>query len=65
MQIGDVNNTVHAAEAFIGKIERDWWLSSFSALSRNLKHKGVSTPDRRHATRWSIIKFINADRLRY
>ena len=31
---------------FHGKIERDWWLSSFSALSRNLRHGGVSTPDR-------------------
>ncbi len=31
---------------FIGKIERDWWLSSFSALSRNLRHGGVSMPDR-------------------
>jgi len=31
---------------FVGKIERDWWLSSFSALSRNLRHGGVSTPDR-------------------
>ena len=35
-----------APETFTGKIERDWWLSSFSALSRNLKHKGISTPDR-------------------
>ena len=41
-------NNVEAlsAESFKGKIERDWWLSSFSALSRNLKHKGVSRPDR-------------------
>jgi len=31
---------------FVGSIERDWWLSSFSALSRNLRHGGVSTPDR-------------------
>ena len=31
---------------FVGKIERDWWLSSFSALSRNLRHGGVSKPDR-------------------
>ena len=31
---------------FHGKIERDWWLSSFSALSRNLRHGGVSKPDR-------------------
>jgi len=34
------------ASKFVGKIERDWWLSSFSALSRNLRHGGVSTPDR-------------------
>lgn len=31
---------------FNGKIERDWWLSSFSALSKNLRHNGVSAPDR-------------------
>lgn len=31
---------------FSGKIERDWWLSSFTALSRNLRHGGVSSPDR-------------------
>jgi len=35
-----------SAAKFTGKIERDWWLSSFSALSRNLRHGGVSTPDR-------------------
>lgn len=31
---------------FTGHIERDWWLSSFSALSRNMKHVGISMPDR-------------------
>ncbi len=31
---------------FTGRIERDWWLSSFSALSKNLRHGGISTPDR-------------------
>ncbi|MGB1262566.1 MAG: exodeoxyribonuclease V subunit beta [Cognaticolwellia sp.] len=36
---------VHVA-SFAGKIERDWWLSSFSALSKNLRHNGVSGPDR-------------------
>ncbi|WDE07751.1 exodeoxyribonuclease V subunit beta [Thalassomonas viridans] len=40
--------------AFHGKIERDWWLSSFSALSRNLRHGGVSTPDRDGETGVSI-----------
>jgi len=53
----DVNNYQHSdldltstllpeVSKFHGKIERDWWLSSFSALSRNLRHGGVSTPDR-------------------
>ncbi|MEY8199842.1 MAG: UvrD-helicase domain-containing protein, partial [Colwellia sp.] len=37
-------NTV--VSKFIGKIERDWWLSSFTALSRNIRHAGVSNPDR-------------------
>lgn len=41
-----INIDALSAESFCGKIERDWWLSSFSALSRNLKHKGVSSPDR-------------------
>jgi len=31
---------------FTSTIERDWWLSSFSALSRNIRHAGVSNPDR-------------------
>jgi len=31
---------------FNGNIERDWWLSSFTALSRNIRDNGVSTPDR-------------------
>ena len=30
---------------FQGKIERNWWLSSFSSLTRNLRHGGLSTPD--------------------
>jgi len=35
-----------AASKFVGKIERDWWLSSFTALSRNMRNVGISTPDR-------------------
>lgn len=31
---------------FHGTIERDWWLSSFSALTRNARHGGLSNPDR-------------------
>ena len=40
----DVSNLV--VSQFTGKIERDWWLSSFTALSRNIRHGGVSNPDR-------------------
>lgn len=31
---------------FTGYIERNWWLSSFSSLTRHLNHSGQSTPDR-------------------
>ncbi|MDN3648195.1 exodeoxyribonuclease V subunit beta [Reinekea marina] len=34
------------ASEFFGRIERDWWLSSFSALTRHVNHSGHSTPDR-------------------
>ncbi|MFQ3228945.1 MAG: exodeoxyribonuclease V beta subunit, partial [Reinekea sp.] len=33
-------------QKFNGHIERDWWLSSFSALTRHVNHSGHSTPDR-------------------
>jgi exodeoxyribonuclease V beta subunit len=35
-----------AVAKFTGNIERNWWLSSFTALSRNIRHAGVSNPDR-------------------
>ena len=38
--------TQFSAAVFSGRIERNWWLSSFSALTRNLRHGGISTPDR-------------------
>ena len=31
---------------FHGHIDQDWWLASFSALSRDLRHGGLSLPDR-------------------
>ena len=42
----EVHKQVPQVSKFHGKIERDWWLSSFSALSRNLRHGGISMPDR-------------------
>ena len=43
----DVEETIAAKEAqFKGLIERDWWLSSFTSLSRNIRDIGVSNPDR-------------------
>ena len=47
------------ASKFVGKIERDWWLSSFSALSRNLRHGGVSTPDRDSSELLSSLNATN------
>ena len=40
------DNEQLSATQFKGNIERDWWLSSFSALTRNIRHAGISTPDR-------------------
>ncbi len=40
------DESVLAAAQFKGRIERNWWLSSFSALTRNLRHGGLSLPDR-------------------
>ncbi len=37
--------TIKAAQ-FTGKIERNWWLSSFSSLSKNIRYSSVSAPDR-------------------
>ncbi|TLU66242.1 exodeoxyribonuclease V subunit beta [Thalassotalea litorea] len=31
---------------FNGRIERDWWLTSFSGLTRGHRHYGISDPDR-------------------
>jgi len=44
---GSFNNTIEGkVTQFNGNIERDWWLSSFTALSRNIRDNGVSLPDR-------------------
>ncbi len=45
-QGGEVNDNKGIVSSFTGKIERDWWLSSFTALSRNIRDNGVSLPDR-------------------
>jgi len=45
ISVGEQTNNIIIPE-FKGKIERDWWLSSFTALSKNLRHAGVSLPDR-------------------
>jgi exodeoxyribonuclease V beta subunit len=45
-KLSEVSQLSGEVTNFSGKIERDWWLSSFTALSRNLRHGGVSSPDR-------------------
>lgn len=44
------------AASFSGTIERNWWLSSFTALSRNLRDVGVSSPDRDLLDEASLIE---------
>jgi len=39
------DSSTGSVREFFGKIERDWWLSSFTGLTRNLRHDGLSTPD--------------------
>ncbi|MBU2870512.1 exodeoxyribonuclease V subunit beta [Colwellia sp. E2M01] len=46
IELADAAITVPTVSQFNGNIERDWWLSSFTALSRNIRHAGVSNPDR-------------------
>ena len=43
---GSVEEEQLAPAHFAGRIERDWWLSSFSALTRNVRHGGASARDR-------------------
>lgn len=45
VKMTEVDENVQVAQ-FTSKIERDWWLSSFTALSRNIRHQGISNPDR-------------------
>lgn len=46
-QIGEQGTATQLAPAeFTGRIERDWWLCSFSALTRNIRHGGNTARDR-------------------
>jgi len=61
-----IQNSAPQVATFSGKIERDWWLSSFSAINKNLRHAGVSTPDRdNHAdasnTQYTDIEAANIE----
>nr|WP_185967915.1 exodeoxyribonuclease V subunit beta [Thalassotalea sp. PS06] len=44
-QVNKPSNALQAAQ-FRGRIERDWWLTSFSGLTRGHRHYGLSDPDR-------------------
>ncbi|KGJ99688.1 exodeoxyribonuclease V subunit beta [Thalassotalea sp. ND16A] len=52
-----------AAASFQGRIERDWWLSSFSALTRNIRHSGRTAPDRDNEGQQQVI--LKKDLLRF
>jgi exodeoxyribonuclease V beta subunit len=44
--ISEGENTAVKAAEFSGKIERNWWLSSFSSLHKNIRYSTISAPDR-------------------
>lgn len=46
LKTDDCEDQLTGVAKFSGNIERNWWLSSFSALSRNVRHAGISNPDR-------------------
>lgn len=50
----DIPSQQYNATIFHSKIERDWWLSSFSALNKNLHHRGISSPDRDDETNLAV-----------
>ncbi|WP_077531347.1 exodeoxyribonuclease V subunit beta [Vreelandella utahensis] len=58
------NEGLTAAE-FGGRIERDWWLSSFSALTRNARHGGTSARDRDQAELEEVRPHAEADNVRF
>jgi exodeoxyribonuclease V beta subunit len=43
---GKTTDLTATVAKFSGYIERDWWLSSFTALSRNVHQSGLAQPDR-------------------
>ena len=55
----------YKAAMFNGKIERDWWLSSFSALNKNLRHRGISTPDRDNESNIDVANVSSNHLLRF
>ncbi|XOZ34136.1 UvrD-helicase domain-containing protein [Halomonadaceae bacterium KBTZ08] len=54
-----------AAATFSGRIERDWWLSSFSALTRDARHGGTSARDRDQAEPEMAAPHGEADDIRF
>ncbi|WOH38282.1 exodeoxyribonuclease V subunit beta [Thalassotalea fonticola] len=50
---------------FQGRIERDWWLSSFSALTRNMRHTGRNEPDRDLGEELTTAAFLKKDLIRF
>lgn len=48
---------------FNGSIERDWWLSSFTALTRNMTYSHVSQPDHDEVMQAALI--ANSSNIRF
>jgi len=64
-QVPHDEKTQYQQAQFIGKIERDWWLSSFSALKKNLRGSGVSAPDHDNELTINANGVVNSQLLRF
>jgi len=59
--IESIDEETYSPALFSAHIERNWWLSSFSALTRNLRHGGISTPDHDESESFSLLTQRNAE----
>lgn len=55
----------YMAQQFNGNIEGDWWLSSFSALTKSLPHSSISRPDRDNETSAALGQSQHSHLLRF
>jgi len=59
------NQSLPVPAVFNGRIERDWWMSSFTALNRSVRQSTISGPERDVAHSDSLTASLPEQKLRY